>query len=781
MKFLLRHIARWRWILWDLVALQGAFAVVLWIRFGGGSSATAVPATLHDYLGPAAWMSTGWLILFTLFGLYRSRGFPTTTAWLTRLFHAVTFGTLALALLTFDPTRPFTEPRTILVGYWAALLVFLGGGRLLPALHEDNSEREESVVVARRRLATIGADAILIVVSYYLAFWLRFDGKIPADATVAFWNTLPLVFLVRFAAFVIFRLYAGLWRYASINDLLSIIKAVSTGTGVLVLPVFFFGIPGYPRSVFLIDWFLLIMFLGGMRFAMRAWRELRPRFLRGGRRILVVGAGDAGEMLVRELIRSSDASLVPVAFVDSDVKKHGSRLHGVPVVGGHTLLGTAARRYRVEEILIAIPSATGAQMREIVAACVETGLPFKTVPSLREIIDGRVSVHQARAVQVDDLLRRSPVVTKSPTLSRFLHGRRVMVTGAAGSIGSELTRRIIRYSPAELILVDRAENALHDLMEEISRHPSTCAFEGALVDVTERARFHRLFADRAPDVIFHAAAYKQVPLAEHYPDAVVLNNVGGSRYLMDWSLERGVGTFVNVSTDKAVCPSSVMGATKRVAELLALRRSEEGKTRFVSVRFGNVLGSSGSVVPLFERQIRAGGPVTVTHPDITRFFMTASEAALLVLQAAAIGDNGHTMVLDMGEPVRVYDLARDLIALSGLRPDRDIRIEFTGLRPGEKMSEELFGDNVTPRRSSHDKIWIVDGVDDAAADFESRVTELLAVARTGDRTATKEKLIEIVPGYQTTASAPITVESSSALALVGSPDRTDEAPSVPAE
>lgn len=780
MKSLANYVARWRWILWDLVALQGALAVVLWIRLRPADAAAVVPATLIDYVGPAAWMSGGWLIILTIFGLYRAQGFPSTTAWLTRLFNAVTFGTLVLALLTFDPTSSFAEPRTVLVGYWAAILVFLGGGRLLPALHGGNSERKESVVVTRRRLITVGADAILIVVSYYLAFWLRFDGQIPADATVLFWNTLPLVFLVRFAAFVVFRLYAGVWRYASINDLLSIIKAVSVGTGVLVLPVFFFGIPGYPRSVFLIDWFLMVMFLGGVRFAMRAWREVTPRFLRGGRRILIVGAGDAGEMLVRELMKSRDAAMLPVALIDSDVRRHGSRLHGVPIIGDINRLGSAVRRYRVKEILIAIPSATGEQMRKIVAACVETGLPFKTVPSLREIIDSRVSVRQARAVQVDDLLRRSPLETDSPSLSRFLRGRSIMVTGAAGSIGSELVRRILRYEPREVVLVDRAENALHDLLGELSRHPNARVVDGAMVDITEQQRFHRLFARRVPDVIFHAAAYKQLPLAERHPDAVVTNNIGGSRFLMDWSLERGVTTFVNVSTDKAVQPSSVMGATKRAAELLALRRAEEGKTRFVSVRFGNVLGSSGSVVPLFERQIRAGGPVTVTHPDITRYFMTAGEAALLVLQAGAIGENGQTLVLDMGEPVRVYDLACDLISLSGLRPGRDIRIEFVGLRPGEKMSEELFGPDVTPRLSSHDKIWIVDAVDDAAPDFESQITELLAVARTGRREDSQRLLMNVVPGYHASVAHGETVDDDNGVeALISAMSTTEPPPTNP--
>ncbi len=740
------YLGRWRWIVWDLFAMQGAFAVVLWLRFGTTGSGQQVPSTLIDYLGPAAWISAGWLVIFAVFGLYRQRAFASHAAWLMRLFNAVTFGTLLLAIVTFDPTRPFAEPRTILIGYWAAMLFFLGGGRLLPAL-QDSSNHEESIVVTRRRLAIIAIDAVLVVASYYLAFWLRFDGHIPADALTAFWSTLPLVFLVRFAAFVIFRLYTGVWRYSSINDLFSILKAVSAGTGVLVLPVFFFGIPGYPRSVFLIDWFLLVILLGGVRFALRAWRELRPRFRPDGRRILVIGAGDAGEMLIRELNRNPGAFGAPVAVIDSDPRKHGSRLHGVPVIGGQNAIPSAVRRFHVDEILIAIPSATGSQMREIVAQCSRTGVPFKTVPSLRELIGNRISLAQARAVHVEDLLRRAPVEIDSPTLSRFLSGRRVMVTGAAGSIGSELVRRILRYAPGELLLVDRAENALHDLMGELSYIDNSGCVHVALLDITDRRRFHREFGDRVPEVIFHAAAYKQVPIAENYPDAVVTNNIGGSRFLMDWSLERGVAAFVNVSTDKAVVPRSVMGATKRAAELLALRRADEGRTRFINVRFGNVLGSSGSVVPLFERQIRAGGPVTVTHPDITRYFMTATEAALLVLQAGAIGENGQTLVLDMGEPVRVVDLARDMIALSGLRPDIDIAVEFVGLRPGEKMNEELFGPNVTPRRSTHEKIWIVDAVDDAAPDFESHITELLQLAATGDHEATFQALLDVVPHF----------------------------------
>jgi len=735
-------------MVWDLVALQGSFALVFWLRyyFEGAVPGAGLPG--HDYVGPAWWMVSGWLALFSVFGLYRKSDHTSSATELNRVFQAVTFGTLLLAIFTFDPMRPFMDSRVALVGHWAALLILMSGGRLVSSLQTDSNGNGEGTRINRRRLAIVASDAVGVVFAYYLAFWLRFDGTIPPEAAKAFWNTLPLVFLVRIASFTYFRLYSGVWRYASVNDLVSILKAVSLGTTLLVMPIFFFGVSGYLRYVFIIDWLLMMGFLCGSRVALRVLREFTPRFLRRGRRIIILGAGDAGEMLVRELSKNPGGPMVPVAFIDADSKKHGARLHGVPVVGDLEQLEVAVKRFRVEEVLIAIPSATGMQMRRIVEACSRVGVPFKTVPSLREIIDGQVSVRQARNVRVEDILRRSPVEVDSTKVAEWLSGRRVMITGGAGSIGSELARRILRFDPSEVYLVDRAENALHDLMEELSRQKSTPHIEGVLVDITDRRRFHALFAERVPDVIFHAAAYKQVPLSEHFPDAAIINNVGGSRFMMDWALERGVDTFVNISTDKAVQPFSVMGATKRVAEILALRRAAEEQTRFVSVRFGNVLGSDGSVVPLFERQIRVGGPVTVTGRDVTRFFMTAGEAALLLLNAAVIGHNGQLLVLDMGEPVRVYDLARDLILLSGLRPEEDIPIEFIGLRPGEKITEELFGSDVVPRRSEHEKIWIIDAFDDAASDFESQVTELLAVARTGDGATSLGMLAHIVPSYR---------------------------------
>ena len=744
--FVTRYIGRWRWILWDLIALQGAFAVVFWLRFRLDSTGTDSLVTPLEYLGPAWWITVGWFTLFVVFGLYRREGYVTKTTELFHVTFATTLGTLLLVFITFDPARPLTD-KTAIMGYWAVLMLLMCGGRLLPMLTNEPNSDGEGGGINSRRMAIFVADGLALAVSYYVSFWLRFDGSIPTEALSVFWNTLPLVFLIRLASFTYFQLYSGVWRYASINDLMSILKAVFVGTALIVLSFFFFGVPGYPRSVLIIDSFLMVTLLGGSRFALRAIREATPRFLRRGRRILIIGAGDAGEMLVREFGKDPSGPMVPVAFIDCDGKKHGARLHGVPVVGDLNQLDATVKKHNVAEILIAIPSATGEQMRRIVSACSETGIPFKTVPSLREMIESHASVRQMRAVKVEDILRRTPIDTAPVQVSEWLAGRRVMVTGGAGSIGSELARRILRFAPSEVILVDRAENALHDLLDELSRVPKQARLEGVLVDITDRPRFQNLFGHRPPDVIFHAAAYKQVPLAEAYPDAAVLNNVGGSRYLMDWALERGVDTFVNISTDKAVRPCSVMGATKRVAELLALRRASEGQTKFVSVRFGNVLGSDGSVVPLFERQIRGGGPVTVTDPNVIRYFMTAGEAASLVLHAATIGENGQLLALDMGDPVRIYDLARDLILLSGLRPEIDIPIKIVGLRPGEKLSEDLYDPGVVPKPSGHNKIWVIDAIDDAARDFESQVTELLTTARGGDRDKTLQMLLRIVPGY----------------------------------
>ncbi len=741
----------WWWVLWDVAVFQVALAGVYWIRYRSPwFSPPSVEIQLADYGVPALYLTVGWVILLALFGVYRHRTVTTPFRQFTRVFNAVTFGTLAIAVLTFDPVEPVTTTRGVLLGYWAALVLLLGVPRWWVYRRLDPVPGPETGAwegTYRRRLLILITDLALIITAYFLAFWLRFDGNIPAEQMALFINTLPLVIIIRTAALLYFRLYSGMWRYASINDLVSIVKAVSVGSAVLVLPVFFAHVPGYPRSVFIIEWFLLIVFLGGSRFVIRLLREFSPRLLHPGRRVLVVGAGDAGEMIVRELKKDTAVSQQPVGIIDDDPAKRGTSLHGVPVLGNTDELPAVVRQYRVDQVLLAIPSATGSQMRRIVTKCRETGVEFKTVPVLKELIDGRVSVNQLRDVRVEDLLRRDAVVLDTPKISEFMQHRAVMITGAAGSIGSELARQMIRFSPSRVDLVDRSENGLHDLADELRREYPTLPFRIMVADVTDGARFERLFARTPPDIIFHAAAFKQVPLMETHPDAAVLNNIGGSLLLLDWAKRVGVQAFVLISTDKAVFPRSVMGATKRVAEMLGQFYAVASSTKVVAVRFGNVLGSEGSVVPLFKRQIAAGGPVTVTHPEVTRYFMTCTEASLLVVQAAAIGHTGDIMVLDMGEPVRIYDLATDLVALSGLTPGVDIEIKITGLRAGEKLSESLFENGARGKPSEHPKIMIAPDNQPLESDFGEQVGHLLDVARTGDRATTRRALAELVPTY----------------------------------
>ena len=746
------HNMLWWLLSWDAVALQLALVLVYWARYYSPwfGSPPVAGLTLLDYAAPATYLTIGWLLVFTLFGLYRRRTVTTPFQQVTRVFNAVSFGTLVLAVLTFDPVNPVSSTRGVLFAYWALLIVLLGVPRwwiyrrLDPLPGPDTGAWEGNY---RRRFLVLVNDLALIALAYYLAFWLRFDGEIPREQMLLFRNTLPLVILIRVAAFLYFRLYSGLWRYASINDLFSIVKAVSVGTGLLVLPIFFARASGYPRSLFIIDWFLMIVLLGGSRFLIRGLREFMPRFLRSGQRVLVVGAGDAGEMIVRELKRNSELNQWPVGLVDDDPARRGTRLHGVPVLGNTDEIPQLATRFSIDQVLIAIPSATGAQMRRIVMRCRESEVDFKTVPALKEIIGGRVSMQQVRGVQVEDLLGREAVVLDTSRIAEFMQNRVVMITGAAGSIGSELARQMHRFSPARVDLVDRSENGLHDLADELHRKFPRLPFRVLVADIADGERFARLFFKTPPEIIFHAAAYKQVPLMEAHPDAAVLNNIGGTASLLRWADQSGVGAFVLVSTDKAVHPRSVMGATKRVAEMLARFFAGRSAMNIVTVRFGNVLGSNGSVVPLFKRQIAEGGPVTVTHPDVTRYFMTCTEAALLVMQAAAIGKSGEILVLDMGEPVKIVDLARDLVTLSGLTPGVDIEIKVVGLRAGEKLHESLFENGAPGRLSAHPKIWVAPEDADVAEDFPVRFERLLTIAGNGDRAATRRALAELVPTY----------------------------------
>jgi FlaA1/EpsC-like NDP-sugar epimerase len=568
-----------------------------------------------------------------------------------------------------------------------------------------------ALTVSVRRTLVIGVHMALWTAALVGAYELRFDFHVPRsyrEVGTAIW--IPVLLAFRVLAFYRFGLFRGLWRYTGAKDLIAILKATTLST-VAFVAFLAIAFRSFPRSIPAIEWLLAVILVGGLRFATRsAFRRLTgktaPPLDLKPHRVLLVGAGDAGEMLLREIAQRHSTRYVSVGFLDDDRRKHGEQIHGVRVLGPIASLPDVVRKRHVDEVLIAIPSATGAEMRRVVDLCKSSGAIFKTIPGLDRLIDGRVTVSQLRNVAIEDLLGRDPVVLDMATISAAMAGHVVMVSGAGGSIGSEICRQVCRFAPASLILVERTENALfHVHRELLAKHPDV-PLVPAIADVGDAARMIELFEAHRPTVVFHAAAHKHVPMMEWNPGEAVKNNVLGTKMLADLSDRFGVERFVMISTDKAVNPTSVMGVSKRVAEIYVQAMSQRSRTRFVTVRFGNVLGSAGSVIPIFQEQIAAGGPVTVTHPDMRRYFMTIPEASQLVLQAGVMGDGGEIFILDMGEPVRIADLARDLITLSGLTPDVDVEIRYSGIRPGEKLFEELSVDAEQAEKTKHPKIFV---------------------------------------------------------------------------
>lgn len=559
----------------------------------------------------------------------------------------------------------------------------------------------QSVVLSHRRLLVVLAHATLAVAANYLAFVVRFEGAIPGDAVRLWASTVPLIVALRLLAFIPLRLDEGLWRYASVWDLRNIIVGVALSSSVFAATIYGVGVSGYPRSVFVIDTLLLVFFMGGVRLARRFARELTPNEQR--RKILIVGAGDAGEMIVRDMKHNPNHGYEPVGFADDDPKKIGQRIHGVPVLGPIGDLPTILVRAKPEQVLVAIPSADNRTIRAIITSLQRFKIPIKTLPSISELLECRVVVTQIRDLAVEDLLPRPPVDVDRSSLEQLIAGKRVLVTGAGGSIGSELCRQITVLNPASLVLVERYENALFAIAGELCQGTNKDRVHPVIADVCDLARVAKVFGQHAPQIVFHAAAHKHVPMMELNPAEAVKNNILGTRCVARASDRFDVERFVMISTDKAVNPTSVMGVTKRVAEFVVQEIGSRSATRFVTVRFGNVLGSNGSVVPVFLEQIKAGGPVTVTHPDVRRFFMLISEAVTLVMQAAAHAAGGEIFVLEMGEQIRVVDMARNLIRMSGFVPGDEIPIAYIGLRPGEKLFEELVGTDETVEPSPVDK------------------------------------------------------------------------------
>lgn len=610
----------------------------------------------------------------------------------------------------------------------------------------------------RNRYLLFG-DIFLSLVSVLGSYIIRLEliNMFPTYVQSLLWM-LGVVVVVRPLVYYFFGIYLRLWRYASIRELLLILSAVTTASVIIsgiMLGLFLSNVfPGFPRSVLIIDWLLSIMFAGGLRFIFRLMAEnpslaAKGNLIRSRRNklVLVIGAGDAGAMVVRELQKNPQLSMKPIGFLDDDPAKKDSKIHGVPVLASLEQIGYILELQNVDEVIIAIPSAAGKIVRKVTEVCRRKGVAFRTMPGLYELLGGDVSVRRLREVDIFDLLRREPVRMDTEALGESLENRVVMVTGAGGSIGSELCRQIARLSPAKLLMLGHGENSIFSALLSLKERFPMLEIVPLIADVRDVPRLSVIFDRWAPEVIFHTAAHKHVPLMESNVEEAVTNNILGTQNIVKTALEHDIARLVMISTDKAIRPVSVMGATKRIAEMLVLDAARRFECAFTVVRFGNVLGSRGSVVPRFKRQIAAGGPVTVTHPEMKRYFMTIPEAVHLVLQASSMSKGGENYILDMGEPVKILDLAEDLIRLSGLEPGKDIEIVFSGIRPGEKLSEDLWDKGFAYSPTSHPDIHQVDSEEIITSTaLDDIVKNLILLAREGKSEEILSLLSETIPG-----------------------------------
>lgn len=612
-------------------------------------------------------------------------------------------------------------------------------------------------------------DVFIFSITPLIALLLRLDGKLDISSYAESLAIATGLFLAtKVAVFWSLGFYRRYWRYASIEELVYvgvlttaavIVQVILFNTLKFVLPL---SVSGLPESLPFIDGLLTCLIIGGLRFSFRVTERLQQRRASFDleERVIVVGAGNAGVSLVQEMQRNPHLGLRPVAFIDDDPQKLNTRIRGVSVVGARSVIPEAAKRLYARKAIIAMPSVTGQVIRDVVDICKKANIQTSTVPGLNEILNGRVRIESIRDVRIEDLLRREPVQTETERVAKFILDKKVLITGAGGSIGSELCRQILKCRPSEMILVGHGENSVFNIQQELEQviqllkeesktlrySPRLSAF---IADIRFRDRLQHAFERHQPDVVFHAAAHKHVPLMEVNPAEAVTNNVVGTRNLVELALKYNVNHFVMISTDKAVNPTNVMGASKRVAEMLVLQAAKQSGKPYVAVRFGNVLGSRGSVVPTFKKQIAAGGPITVTHPDICRYFMTIPEAVQLVLQAAVLGRGGEVLMLNMGQPVKIVDLAEELIRLSGYEVNKDIDIVFTGLRPGEKLFEELFIEGEEYDPTEHEKLFMVKNASQIIPDnLNTAVNALCQAAAKNDANSIMFLLEQVAPGYK---------------------------------
>lgn len=589
-------------------------------------------------------------------------------------------------------------------------------------------------------------DIISVILAAFISIYLRFDSdKIPANYLSMLISYLPLAVIIYLLSFYVFKLYGRIWRYASATELIAVVMANLVGSAVWYSISLYIGAV-LPRSLYVFTFLLLIFFIGGSRLSLRFYSYVmnKPKYRqiqRKKNKVLIIGAGDAGAMLLREIERYHIANRQVVGFIDDDKNKTGKILLGVKVLGARNELVKIAAEKGIDEIIIAMPSVKGKEIKAIISICKETNCKLTILPGLYEIIEGKVSISQLRPVDIEDLLGRDPVKLDTTAVKEYLAGKIVLITGAGGSIGSEIVRQVAKMQPKKLLLLGKGENSIYEITQELKINCPEVKTVPIIADIRDKERIKAIMDYFKPQVVFHAAAHKHVPLMEYQPAEAVRNNILGTKVVADEAAAHNVETFVMISTDKAVNPTSVMGCTKRVAEMYVQSMNKNSGTRFVAVRFGNVLGSRGSVIPLFKQQIAKGGPVTVTHLDMKRYFMTIPEASQLVLQAGAMAKGGEVFVLDMGEPVRIYDLAKDLITLSGLIPDKDIEIKITGLRPGEKLFEELLSAEDGTEKTTHKKIFTARIKEIDKAELDKEISKILEITDGEEVVAALQKMV----------------------------------------
>lgn len=596
-------------------------------------------------------------------------------------------------------------------------------------------------------------DLLAILIAGFCSLYVRYEFRL-MEVPAYFWETVlkafPVNIILTLLVFHIFRLYKSVWRYASDAEVINVVLAV--GICASAQPLIFWLLGGYePRSYPFFYGIFMLVLTGGARFSYRILRVLQRRRLEhanGKQRMncMVVGAGEAGNAIIKEIQVSSYVSIHVCCIIDDNMGCRGKYLRGIPIVGGREDIPACVEKYKVDEIIIAIPSASPAQLRPILEICKETGCHMRILPGMYQLINGDVNVSQLREVQIEDLLGRDPITVNVDEIIGYVQGKNVLVTGGGGSIGSELCRQIARHGPKKLIILDIYENSVYEIQQELLHDFPQLDLVVLIASVRNTNRINYIFAEYRPDIVYHAAAHKHVPLMEDSPHEAIKNNVFGTWKVAKAADRYGAKRFVLISTDKAVNPTNIMGASKRICEMVIQNINRQSGTEFVAVRFGNVLGSNGSVVPRFRKQIEQGGPVTVTHPDIIRYFMTIPEAVSLVLQAGAYAEGGEIFVLDMGEPVKILDLAKNMIKLSGYRVDEDIRIEFTGLRPGEKMFEELLMNEEGLQETANKMIYIGRPIEYDTETFEEQL-ERLRVASLDENTDIRAVVKEIVPTY----------------------------------